>query len=154
MKVAELTMQDIGISVGIARKECGFTQEQLANRMGFKHRQTLSQIERGGRKIKPKELVKVMELTGKDLSYFTDPYRLREKPQWHYHIKADIMKCDPEMKDNVTVNEVSATVEVAKPPPPPKLIGNPMERLVVRRIRNEMEKRTTKQRRLVFLAKA
>ena len=82
----QLTMSDIGKSVGTVRKESRFTQKDFAELMGLNHRQTLTAIESGKRKIKPEELVKVMELTGKDLGYFTDPYRLREKPQWHFHV--------------------------------------------------------------------
>lgn len=66
----------IGNRVAAARDQAGFTQEALSRRLGFKDRQTLSAIESGTRKIGPEELIAIMELTGKELDFFSDPYRL------------------------------------------------------------------------------
>ena len=59
-----------------ARGEAGLTQEELARRMGFKDRQTLAAIEAGQRRVGVEELVSLMGATGKDMEYFTDPFRL------------------------------------------------------------------------------
>ncbi len=52
------------------------SQNELSERMGFKDRQTLSAIESGIRSLSAEELVLLMEATGQDLDFFTDPYRL------------------------------------------------------------------------------
>lgn len=88
----KITMSQISRRVGLARKDAGYKQEEFAKMIGLKHRQTLSAIERGQRKIKPDELIKVMELTDKDLDFFSDPFRLDEEPQFHFHVSENIYK--------------------------------------------------------------
>lgn len=66
----------IGSRIAAARDQAGFTQEALSRKLGFKDRQTLSAIESGTRKVGPEELIAIMELTGKELDFFSDPYRL------------------------------------------------------------------------------
>lgn len=66
----------IGERTQIARKEKGWTQEQLSDRLGFKDRQILSNIESGRRKISSDELMALIKHLDKDLDYFTDPLRL------------------------------------------------------------------------------
>lgn len=57
-----------------ARKCAGMSQGELAKRMRFKNRQTVSDIERCLRKIDTDELMKLIEIFDKCLEYFTDPY--------------------------------------------------------------------------------
>ena len=59
-----------------AREDAGLTQQQLSDALGFKDRQTVTAIEAGLRKVSADELLKVMKILGKDLEYFTDPFRL------------------------------------------------------------------------------
>jgi Zn-dependent peptidase ImmA (M78 family)/transcriptional regulator with XRE-family HTH domain len=59
-----------------AREEAGLTQQRFSDALGFKDRQTLAAIEAGIRKISAEELMKAMQVLGKDLEYFTDPFRL------------------------------------------------------------------------------
>lgn len=59
-----------------ARDERGLTQQQLSDQLGFNDRQTLATIESGQRKVSAEELIQIMQILGKDLDYFTDPYRL------------------------------------------------------------------------------
>ncbi|ANB18987.1 XRE family transcriptional regulator [Dokdonella koreensis] len=54
----------------------GATQEQLATALQFNDRQTLSEIEGGGRSISIPELVKAAQFFGVKPDYFTDPLRL------------------------------------------------------------------------------
>jgi XRE family transcriptional regulator, fatty acid utilization regulator len=58
------------------REECAWSQEDLAVRMGFNDRQTVSQIENGDRKITAEELVKAAAAFRVDLEFFVDPFRL------------------------------------------------------------------------------
>ncbi len=58
------------------REARGATQEQLAAALEFNDRQTLSEIEGGGRSITFAELSKAAHYFGVKLDYFTDPLRL------------------------------------------------------------------------------
>ncbi len=51
-------------------------QAELSATLGFKDRQTLSAIEAGQRRVSPEELVAIAKATGKELEFFTDPFRL------------------------------------------------------------------------------
>ena len=58
------------------RELSGIKQCELSKEMGFKNRQTLSDIETGTRKLKPEELLKALKALGVTLEQFTDPYTL------------------------------------------------------------------------------
>ncbi len=64
----------IGKRVAMLRDALGMTQEQLSERLGFRNRQSLQAIECGKRKLHVEELLRLMELSGRPLSYFTDPF--------------------------------------------------------------------------------
>lgn len=64
----------IGERLKIARKEAGLSQKELSDRLGFKDRQILSNIESGLRKIAAEELLNIMKILGKSLDFFTDPF--------------------------------------------------------------------------------
>lgn len=63
----------IGERAQIARKKAGLTQEELSDRLGFKDRQILSNIESGKRRVSTDEMLALMKHLGKTLEYFTDP---------------------------------------------------------------------------------
>lgn len=58
------------------RQARGVTQEQLATALEFKDRQTLSDIEGGGRVIAFPELSKAARFFGVKIDYFTDPLKM------------------------------------------------------------------------------
>lgn len=58
------------------RETHDLTQEQLAQKLGFKDRQTLSQIENGERKLSSSELVLAAQIFSVGLDFFTDPFEL------------------------------------------------------------------------------
>lgn len=58
------------------REKSGMTQEELARSLGFKDRQTLSQIELGERKLGFQEMLLAAEVFGVGVDYFTDPFEL------------------------------------------------------------------------------
>ncbi len=64
----------IGKRVAMLRDALGMTQEQLSERLGFRNRQSLQAIESGRRKLHVGELLQLMEMSGRPLSYFTDPF--------------------------------------------------------------------------------
>src|SRR3972149_7313606 len=60
----------------MAREKAGLTQAQLAEKLGFKDRQTLAAIESGQRKLSAEELVRAIRVLNVDLDYLTDGFRL------------------------------------------------------------------------------
>lgn len=80
--------RQIGIRIALARKEVKLTQEQLSDRLGFKDRQILSNIEAGKRRVNADELVTCMRLLGKTLEYFTDPLQLVGEGAFCWRAKA------------------------------------------------------------------
>ena len=66
----------IGRRLRAAREHSGLTQQQLADAMGLRHRQTIAGIEAGDRRLKAREMIRAMQVLGVDLDYLTDPYRL------------------------------------------------------------------------------
>jgi Zn-dependent peptidase ImmA (M78 family)/transcriptional regulator with XRE-family HTH domain len=77
-----------------AREDAGLTQQQLSDALGFKDRQTVAAIEAGIRKISADELLKAMQILGKDLEYFTDPFRLDGEGNFSWRF-------DPDVKDHL-----------------------------------------------------
>ncbi|MBV8174047.1 MAG: ImmA/IrrE family metallo-endopeptidase [Verrucomicrobia bacterium] len=66
----------VGQRVKLAREDANLNQDELARELGFKDRQTLSNIEAGKRKLTAEELVKLIQVLGKKLEYFTDTFSL------------------------------------------------------------------------------
>ncbi len=60
----------------MARESLGLTQLDLAKKLGFKDRQTLSAIESGERKISIEEMLTLLRITGLEMDFFLDPFRL------------------------------------------------------------------------------
>lgn len=60
----------------VLREHRGWSQANLAAQLGFNDRQTLSEIERGGRAISADELLRVAEVFGVTLEHLTDPLTL------------------------------------------------------------------------------
>ncbi len=69
------TMQ-IGLRLRAARERARMTQQDLAARLGFEHRQTLASVEVGERRLTAEELVRIISVLRVDLDYFTDSFRL------------------------------------------------------------------------------
>lgn len=70
-----------------AREKLGLTQAELAEKLGFKDRQTLAAIEAGQRKVSAEELLRAVQVLGLDLDYFTDSFRLAGEGRfsWRAH---------------------------------------------------------------------
>lgn len=58
------------------REELSLSQDDVAQALGLKDRQTVSAIETGDRKMKVGEVVQLIERYNLDQDYFTDPFRL------------------------------------------------------------------------------
>lgn len=66
----------IALRLRAARERAGLTQRELSVKLGFENRQTLATIESGERRLSAEELLKVVNILGVDLDYFTDAFRL------------------------------------------------------------------------------
>ena len=68
--------QLIGTRIWALREDRALTQDQLADRLGFKDRQTLSAIETGDRRLTAEELLLAAKVLGASLETLTDPFLL------------------------------------------------------------------------------
>ncbi|MBA4165526.1 MAG: DNA-binding protein [Erythrobacter sp.] len=66
----------IGKRLKALRDERGIDQDAVAEMLGLKSRQIVSNIETGERKVKADELLTLVEKLRVDMDYFTDPYRI------------------------------------------------------------------------------
>ena len=62
--------------IAALRENFNMTQADLAEALGFRDRQTVSTIETGDRKVSAPELVKLADIFGVELPFFSDPYIL------------------------------------------------------------------------------
>ncbi len=76
----------IGERIRDARAEKNIKQEDMADSLGFKDRQTVSNIERGERKVTSEELIRLMGILEKPLEYFTDPFIITQKEIFSWRI--------------------------------------------------------------------
>lgn len=77
----------VGKRLKLARDGSSTTQEELANALGLRDRQSISAIEVGERKISPEELIKAADFLQKPLEFFTDPYVVAESNEFSYRAK-------------------------------------------------------------------
>jgi len=95
----------VGRQIAAARKSAKLTQDELSNKLGFKDRQILSNIEKGLRKVKPSELEIIMALLNKPFEYFSDPYQLPDNQlfSWRANTADAVKESEPKAKGAVTV---------------------------------------------------
>ena len=84
--LAFMSMQTdtIGPRLKAARERSGLTQQQLADALGMRHRQTIASIEAGDRRLAAREMIGAMQVLGVDLDYLTDPFRLVGEGQFSF----------------------------------------------------------------------
>jgi XRE family transcriptional regulator, fatty acid utilization regulator len=71
-----MDLPTISFRLNALRARAGYSQEELAKKLGFSDRQTYSQIELGERKIKPEELVRAAKVFNVAVDFFTNPFEL------------------------------------------------------------------------------
>ena len=76
---------EIGRRIAVAREEAGVSQHDLAKAAGVPLR-NLAEIESGTRGIHVKEIISLIDATGKDLGFFTDPNRLVGEGKWTFKV--------------------------------------------------------------------
>lgn len=86
---------NLGSKIKAIRESSGWTQVQLATALGFKDRQTLSDIEVGKRTVKPQELVLISEIFDQEINYFLDPFNIAGQAKFNWraspHVPQDIL---------------------------------------------------------------
>lgn len=70
----QLSNRLIGYRVKAARENAGWNQERLADVLGFKDRQSISDIENGKRRLQADELVTLSNELNRDVEFFLDPF--------------------------------------------------------------------------------
>lgn len=80
----------IGFRVKAAREAMGWTQEQLTAAMSINDRQTLSDIEKGKRAVKPDELVALSDLLGREVEFFLDPFAVAGEACFNWRAAPEI----------------------------------------------------------------
>lgn len=88
--MAEITKERIGRRIRWFREQRELTQDELAKRLGFKDRQTLSDIEAGKRKVAPDELVEITHALGIDLEAVLDPFRLVGEGGFNFRVEKNV----------------------------------------------------------------
>lgn len=84
------THSRIAIRLKAARERAGLTQEELATKLGLDHRQSLTAIEAGERKMSAEELFQASAVLGRDISYFTDAFRLDGEGRFSFRANPSI----------------------------------------------------------------
>lgn len=92
----------IGERVCHARLAADLSQAELAEKLGFNDRQTVSTIESGKRAVSAEELVKLTAVLGQSLDFFTDPYVVTEKHDFSYRAAPGAEKSLPAFEEQIT----------------------------------------------------
>jgi Zn-dependent peptidase ImmA (M78 family)/transcriptional regulator with XRE-family HTH domain len=85
-----LSNRSTGYRVKHAREAYDMRQEQLAEGMGFKDRQTISDIENGKRSLKADELVSLAEYLGRDVDFFLDPFVVAGEAKFSWRVAPEL----------------------------------------------------------------
>lgn len=64
----------VGQRIREYRRREDLSQDDFARQLGFANRQTLQTIESGARRLHVPELLRLLEVTGETIEYFTDPF--------------------------------------------------------------------------------
>jgi Zn-dependent peptidase ImmA (M78 family)/DNA-binding XRE family transcriptional regulator len=68
------TSLTIGRRIALAREEKRLNQEELARELGIASHQSISELEKGNRKIDADELARLSDILGRNVDYFIDPF--------------------------------------------------------------------------------
>jgi Zn-dependent peptidase ImmA (M78 family)/DNA-binding XRE family transcriptional regulator len=87
----------IGYRVKAAREFSKWSQQRLAEELGFKDRQTVSDLEKGKRALKPEELMQICTSLDRDIEFFIDPFMVAGEGQFSW--RADPALSQEELED-------------------------------------------------------
>jgi Zn-dependent peptidase ImmA (M78 family)/DNA-binding XRE family transcriptional regulator len=81
---------NVGLRIKHARDLLNLTQEQVSAAMGFKDRQTLSDIENGKRSVKTDELERFADVLDQEYDYFLDPFTVVAEAQYSWRASPEV----------------------------------------------------------------
>lgn len=84
------TFAQIGHRVKYAREQACLTQDTLAYALGFKDRQTISDIENGKRAVKADELLVLSDALGQEVEFFVDPFNVVADAHYAWRVGTDL----------------------------------------------------------------
>lgn len=84
------TSFQIGPRVKYAREKLRMTQDSLADAVGFKDRQTISDIENGKRAVKTDELLELSDALNQEMEFFLDPFNVVAEAQYSWRASEDL----------------------------------------------------------------
>lgn len=85
---------NVGLRIKHARESRGLTQEQVSKAMGFKDRQTLSDLENGKRALKADELLRLSDVLDQDVEFFIDPFSVVAEAQYSWRASSTLPEGD------------------------------------------------------------
>ncbi|MBU2774269.1 ImmA/IrrE family metallo-endopeptidase [Acidithiobacillus ferrooxidans] len=80
----------IGYRVKFARDSKGYSQEELAGKLSFKDRQSVSDMENGKRNILPSELETLSRELGYEMDFFLDPFAVSGEGSFSWRASPDL----------------------------------------------------------------
>lgn len=92
-----ISQRMIGYRIKAARESSSWSQQQLAEELGFKDRQTISALEKGKRALKPEELTQICAALDRDIDYFIDPFVIAGEGQFSW--RADPALSQEDLED-------------------------------------------------------
>ena len=92
-----ISQRMIGYRVKAARESSNWSQQRLAEELGFKDRQTVSDLEKGKRALKPEELMQICASLDRDIEFFIDPFVIAGEGQFSW--RADSALSQEELED-------------------------------------------------------
>jgi len=86
----QLSQRLIGYRVKAAREAYGWTQDQVAEALKLKDRQSVSDIENGKRALKPDELVQLTDVLEREIDFFLDPFSVVGEAQFSWRASPEL----------------------------------------------------------------
>lgn len=86
----QLSTRLIGYRVKAAREACGWNQEQLAEALGLKDRQSVSDIETGKRRVQTDELVRLSDVLNREIEFFLEPFVIAGEAQFSWRASNEL----------------------------------------------------------------
>lgn len=94
METLITTPSHVGARVKFARDALDLNQDQVKVALGFKNRQTVSDIENGKRAVKAEELLKLSDLLDRDVEFFVDPFSVVGEAEYSWRASPELAEAE------------------------------------------------------------
>lgn len=105
----------IGDRIRIRREELGLTQQQLADRLGYKSKTTINKIESGINGISQKRIVAFAHALNTTIEYLMEMDDVEESEQHKYYYNEETAKIAQEIFDNKDLHALLDSARGNKP---------------------------------------